>query len=317
MAKKRDAKQLTKIAEAHDEWQFALAAELSNRYVTSYPDDLEGQWLSGLSQYYIDRNDDAKRQIEAALPNLSDDFRGAALTTLARINWDESNSTDAESYFLQAIDADPSQACNYTELCSLRVATGRLSDAAVIVKKGIEAEAFPIEELHYFLGCLHRTKGDLVEAYKSFTKAIETSNYDYEDAESAIIDIEKAAEVRGIELPKLDSSAEVKPFADETGDHVPGQMVANIQREFFIKILTGEKKIEYRDDTDYWRTRIDNAGEPPFHLRIINGMNKNAPELTVVCEKVLINPWALQFELHLGEVIDVKNWDRKNQSQDE
>ena len=88
-------------------------------------------------------------------------------------------------------------------------------------------------------------------------------------------------------------------------------MSANIQREYFLTILSGEKKIEYRDWTDYWQTRITNAGRPPFHLRLINGMHKNAPELTVLVEKVLMNAWDNEYELHLGEVIAVKNWEQK------
>jgi hypothetical protein len=42
-------------------------------------------------------------------------------------------------------------------------------------------------------------------------------------------------------------------------------------------------------------------------------MTKNAPELTVVVEKVLLNVWEGEYELHLGTVIDLKGWNREKE----
>lgn len=88
-------------------------------------------------------------------------------------------------------------------------------------------------------------------------------------------------------------------------------MTANIHREFFVAIASGRKKIEYRAATEFWQIRVDKAGKPPFHLRVINGMTKQAPELTVVVEKVLLDVWAQEYQFHLGKVIDIKHWDRE------
>lgn len=325
MAKKRNAKELKKIEEAQERQHFAYAAELSRRYVAAYPDDLEGKWLNGLSLFYLDRNNEAKRQLEEALPHFSDDFRGAALTFLARIQRRLGDRTNAERYYLQAIEADPQDSDNFVELATELFASNRLEEAIALARKGIEAGASPLEDLHGLLVAFYRSTGDIVKAAESLSQV----EQDDEEVEAAVEDFRLVADLLGIELPKDELSSDQEEEGDEEGEseeedsdseeeqHEPGKMALNIHREFFVKILSGEKKIEYRAFTPYWQTRIDKAGPPPFHLRVINGMLKNAPELTVVVKKVLINPWAGEYELHLGDVIDVKNWDRENQVADE
>ena len=324
MAKQRNGKQLMLIEQAHEEQQVALAAELSSRYVAAYPHDLDGAWFHILAEYRIGRNAEAKQQLESRLAQFSDDFRGPVLTILARINRDQGDLAEAERCYLQSIDADACDACNYVELGEMMFAAGQVAAAEQIVRKGIANEALPLEDLHYLQGTLCRANGDLAAAYLAFCEVVDA--IDHPEAEAAIVDIEAAAQVRGIELPQVDSMSEDEtsesegdedePVVDQAqesdegeDEHVPGEMVLNIHREYFLEILSGEKKIEYRTVSEYWRTRVENAGEPPFHLRVINGMSKQAPELTVICDKVLINPWQMEYELHLGTILEVKNWD--------
>ncbi|WP_010586190.1 tetratricopeptide repeat protein [Schlesneria paludicola] len=308
MAKKRDSRDLQKIEAALDEEMFALAGELSQRYVEKYPSDVEGQWLRGLSLYFLGRGKDAGECINAALSQLSLDFRGAALTYLARISRDAGHFVEAEELYSQAIEAAPQDAGNYVELASMLLAFNKVLDAEAIARRGIDAEASPTSDLYFFLGSCFRAHGDLVGSYDAFCRVLDEC--DDEEAEAAMTDLEQAAGVRGIELPQMEEPSEAGECGSEdNAEHEPGQMVANIQQEFFVKILSGEKKIEYRRHTDYWQTRIENAGKPPFHLRIINGMTKDAPELTVVVNKVVINPWEAEYELHLGDVIDIRNWE--------
>lgn len=83
-------------------------------------------------------------------------------------------------------------------------------------------------------------------------------------------------------------------------------LTTTIKREYFIKILSRRKKIEYREIKEYWENRLAKH-KPPFLLRLINGMSKRAPELTVQVTKVRRNNRKSMHELHLGKIIESKN----------
>ena len=92
-------------------------------------------------------------------------------------------------------------------------------------------------------------------------------------------------------------------------------LVINIKREFFAAILAipQRKSIEYRDIKNHWINRLANVGEPPFNLRILNGMMPLVPEATIRVTEVIKNKRTNKFEIHLGKVLDVKHWDRKKE----
>ncbi len=83
-------------------------------------------------------------------------------------------------------------------------------------------------------------------------------------------------------------------------------LTTTIRRQPLEEILSGEKKIEYREIKKYWEDRLAKY-KTPFLLRLINGMAKSAPEITVRVEKVRRNTRHGDFELHLGKIVDVKN----------
>ena len=87
-------------------------------------------------------------------------------------------------------------------------------------------------------------------------------------------------------------------------------LTTTIKRPWFADIVAGFKKIEYREMTPYWDRRLDGLF-PPFNLQLINGMLKKPPKLIVRVLKVKANKKTKQYELHLGKVLDVKNWDMK------
>ena len=55
--------------------------------------------------------------------------------------------------------------------------------------------------------------------------------------------------------------------------------------------------------------------EPPRidNLRLINGMQPRAPELTVVVRCIRKNSRSRNFELILGRVVDLRHWSRKHE----
>ena len=88
-------------------------------------------------------------------------------------------------------------------------------------------------------------------------------------------------------------------------------ITATIKREWLAQIIAGSKRIEYRDASDFWISKLQKAEDVPFGLRLINGMKAQAPEATIEVLRVFANCHEGQFEFHLGKVIDVQNWQAK------
>lgn len=85
------------------------------------------------------------------------------------------------------------------------------------------------------------------------------------------------------------------------------RLTTTICREPFEAIVAGTKKIEYREIKEYWEKRLAQY-KAPFLLRLINGMKKDAPELTVEVVRVTRPSRQGVFKLHLGKVVEVKNY---------
>jgi len=89
-------------------------------------------------------------------------------------------------------------------------------------------------------------------------------------------------------------------------------LTTTIKREFLREIIAGRKRVEYREIKPYWTRRFSGI-KPPFFLRLINGMQPKAPEFTDVVKQIRKNTRSGNFELVLGRVIDIKNWDVKSE----
>jgi hypothetical protein len=90
------------------------------------------------------------------------------------------------------------------------------------------------------------------------------------------------------------------------------KIATTIQRQWLREIVSGRKRVEYRDIKPYWTRRFA-AIRAPFLLRLINGMQSNAPEVTVVVRRVRKNTRSGNFQLSLGRIVDVRHWDRKRE----
>jgi hypothetical protein len=89
-------------------------------------------------------------------------------------------------------------------------------------------------------------------------------------------------------------------------------VTTTIKREWLREIVAGRKKVEYREIKPYWTKKLS-AVKTPFAIRLINGMQRKAPEVTVVVRRVRKNARSGSFELHLGKVTTVRNWDRRRE----
>ncbi len=90
------------------------------------------------------------------------------------------------------------------------------------------------------------------------------------------------------------------------------KLTATIKRDPYREIVAKRKRIEYRKIKPYWTKRIESR-KAPFLLRLINGFQPNAPEVTVVVDRVRKSNVTGYYELHLGRIREVKNWDRKRE----
>jgi hypothetical protein len=88
------------------------------------------------------------------------------------------------------------------------------------------------------------------------------------------------------------------------------RITTTIKREWLREIAAGRKRVEYREIKPYWIRRLSKI-DPPFELRLINGMQPKAPELTVIVQRVRKNSRSGVFELHLCTVVDIRHWDVK------
>jgi hypothetical protein len=88
------------------------------------------------------------------------------------------------------------------------------------------------------------------------------------------------------------------------------KITTTIKREWLREIANRTKRVEYREIKQYWVKRLSEV-KPPFLLRLINGMQRNAPEITVIVTKVRKNSRSRQFELVLGKIVELKHWSVK------
>ena len=89
-----------------------------------------------------------------------------------------------------------------------------------------------------------------------------------------------------------------------------GIITTTIEREWLREIAAGRKRVEYREIKPYWIRRLSRV-DTPFLLRLINGMQPKAPEVTVLVRHVRKNSRSGNFELALGKVVALRYWSQK------
>src|ERR1019366_4276849 len=91
-------------------------------------------------------------------------------------------------------------------------------------------------------------------------------------------------------------------------------ITTTLKRKWFTEIVHGDKRIESRDITPYWTTRLRTV-TVPFRLVLRNGMLPPVPVVTVRIDRVVPNPWRTKrlsgsYALHIGRVLKVEHWDK-------
>jgi hypothetical protein len=84
----------------------------------------------------------------------------------------------------------------------------------------------------------------------------------------------------------------------------PRILQLNLKREFFAEIVVGKKPLEYRDRTDYWKTRLE--GREYEIIRFRNGYGPEVPEMDV--EWIGVEKRRDCYAIRLGKIIRLKHW---------
>ena len=84
----------------------------------------------------------------------------------------------------------------------------------------------------------------------------------------------------------------------------------NLRREFFAKIASKTKRIEYRKQTSYWKKRLEGREYDVIQFR--NGYATNAPEMLV--EFCGLRRYGkgrkAYYAIRLGRILRIKRWAR-------
>ena len=82
----------------------------------------------------------------------------------------------------------------------------------------------------------------------------------------------------------------------------------NLHREWFAAIAKRTKRIEYRSQTPYWRTRLEGRHYDAIQFR--NGYATNAPEMLVefLGLRRYGNGRNGYYAIRLGRILKIKRW---------
>ena len=85
----------------------------------------------------------------------------------------------------------------------------------------------------------------------------------------------------------------------------------NLVRKFFDEIAKGSKREEYRDRTDYWKTRLE--GREYDFIRFRNEYRPDVPEMDVEFKGVekVVRGARPQYAIRLGKILTLKRWNAK------
>ena len=85
----------------------------------------------------------------------------------------------------------------------------------------------------------------------------------------------------------------------------------NVHREWFDKIASGEKRVEYRSNTPFWQTRLVDRTYKEVHFR--NGYSPTAPFMRVEYLGVRKERSGRDsyFAIRLGRVLQTKHYKNK------
>ena len=74
-----------------------------------------------------------------------------------------------------------------------------------------------------------------------------------------------------------------------------------LKKEWFDLILSGDKKIEYREIKNHWVKMLENKQYDYIHF--VNGYGKHRPWMDVTMKGVVKDRGEKVYKIHLGEIL--------------
>jgi hypothetical protein len=108
-------------------------------------------------------------------------------------------------------------------------------------------------------------------------------------------------QITSLQIKLRNKRAEMKKFEYPT-------LKLFIKREWFDQIQTGKKKIEYRDNSPFWRSRLyDKNGKKRKYesIEFINGYKRYAPRMCTTFKGFDLKRNSIH--IHIGKVFRLKN----------
>jgi ASC-1-like (ASCH) protein len=89
---------------------------------------------------------------------------------------------------------------------------------------------------------------------------------------------------------------------------MPEILHLNLHREFFDAIARKQKRIEYRQQSAYWRKRLEGRKYDAILFR--NGYAKDAPEMLVEFRGLRRygNGRSAYYAIRLGKILRIRRW---------
>lgn len=183
------------IQTAHRNDQAATTVLLALRWLREHPDDIEVIHDYARMLYQMTRYDEAIRvYLDAADGN--EDDRWGIYNQLGHLFLYRGDFATAETWYLKAIDEDPTESRSYDFLGEVQARQGKLDQAEKTHRTATMLPDGWVDLAYHELGLALRGQGRLVEAAVCFRKAIELDS-EYPDAVEALQDVEAAIMLDG------------------------------------------------------------------------------------------------------------------------
>jgi hypothetical protein len=104
--------------------------------------------------------------------------------------------------------------------------------------------------------------------------------------------------------------SKIKGNAEPGSEEAPAVLHLNLHQEFFQAIATKTKRIEYRDQTPYWRQRLEGRRYDLIQFR--NGYATKAPQMLFEFKGLRRygKGRGVFYAIRLGRILNIKHWKR-------
>ena len=192
-SKKQIQAQAQAIISAADAGLFATTVALTETFLKENPDSVRG-WLDlGHALTCLCRYDDAIAAYEKAIGLAKDAGQNpdGIYSELGQLHRQRGDFKSAADCFQNQIEANSDDAAGYLMSATLQLQSGQTDQAIETLTRALDCSSGIKEEVHFSLGTVYRSKGELVPARDQFQQALSISP-DYAAAKTALKDAKSA-----------------------------------------------------------------------------------------------------------------------------